>query len=256
MCPDSFPGTRIDPENAEKAMKTPSINTLIALLFSRLLLFALFQALLALALKSWNDSEKYWMLVATLGNVVSILWLYFLFKQEGGKYLPLFHFDTARWKKDLPLFLGLTVLLAILALVPNFALSMWLWGDPSDSYALLFRPVPNALSYVLLVAFPVTIALAELPTYFGYIMPRLKEKLGRKWLAIALPVFFLSIQHCCLPLIFDARFILYRGLMYLPFACLIGIVLWKRPRLLPYFVVLHGLMDMQAVIMLILEQHP
>ena len=146
---------------------------LIALLFSRLLLFALFQALLALVLKSWNESEKYWMLVATLGNVVSILWLYKLYRNEGGKYIRLFHFERSQWKRDLPLFLFLTVLLAIVALGPNHVLSMWLWGDLSHSYALLFRPVPDALTYVLLVAFPVTIALAELPTYFGYIMPRL-----------------------------------------------------------------------------------
>jgi len=236
-------------------MKTPSTILLIALLFSRLLLFGVLQALLALALKSWDDSERYWMLVATLGNVVSILWLYFLFKKEGGQYLLLFQFDKTRWKSDLPLFLGLMILLSMAALGPNYLLSMWLWEDPSYSYALLFRPFPNALAFVLLVAFPVTIALAELPTYFGYIMPGLEKKLGKKWLAVGLPVFFLSIQHCCLPLVFESRFILYRGLMYFPFALLLGIALWKRPRLLPYFVVLHGLMDMQAVVMLIIEQY-
>ncbi len=232
---------------------TLSTRKLIALLFSRLVLFGVFQALLALAINSWNDSESYWILVATLGNLVSILFLYLLFKREGGNYYNLFKFQKAYWKSDLPLFLGLTVLLGPIALGPNYFLSKWLWGDLTTSYEMLFRPMPDAIMYVLLVAFPVTIALAELPTYFGFIMPRLEKNLRYKWLAILLPVLFLSVQHCCLPLIFDVRFILFRGLMFLPFALLLGIAIWKQPRLLPYFIVLHGLMDMQTVIMLIVD---
>jgi membrane protease YdiL (CAAX protease family) len=103
-----------------------------------------------------------------------------------------------------------------------------------------------------LIAFPISIALAELATYYGYLMPRLKSVLKKKWLAVLLPVIFLSIQHCCLPLIFDVKFLLYRGLMYFPFALLIGLAINKRPKLLPYFVILHGLMDLQAIIMLII----
>lgn len=226
---------------------------LIVLLISRTLLFAFFQLLVALAIRSWHESEKYWMLVATLGNVVSILLLVLLFRREGKKYLSMFQFDKGKWKQDLPLFLGLTLLLGPMALGPNYLLSIWLYGNMTTPYELLFQPMPSAYTYTVLVAFPVTIALAELPTYFGYIMPRLGKGIRKKWLAVLLPAFFLSIQHCCLPLIFDTRFIIYRGLMFLPFALLIGIALWKRPGLLPYFVILHGLMDMQAVVMLILE---
>ena len=241
------------PTSSKYAYETVSNTRLIALLFSRVLLFAMFQAVIALALKSWHDSEGYWMLVATMGNLVSILLLYLLYKKEGMKYLLMFKFDTSHRKKDLPLFLGLSLLLVPIALIPNYLLSVWFWGELSYSYALLFRPLPIFINYILLIAFPLTIAFAELPTYFGYIMPRLEKSLGKKWLAMLLPVLFLSIQHCCLPLIFDAPFIIYRGLMFLPFALLIGLVLLKRPRLLPYFVVLHGVMDMQTVIMLIIE---
>jgi membrane protease YdiL (CAAX protease family) len=120
------------------------------------------------------------------------------------------------------------------------------------SYTLLFQAIPKGISFFLLIAFPISIALAELATYYGYLMPRLKSVLKKKWLAVLLPVIFLSIQHCCLPLIFDVKFLLYRGLMYFPFALLIGLAINKRPKLLPYFVILHGLMDLQAIIMLII----
>lgn len=235
-----------------KVFARPKLR-LIALLFSRMLLFAVFQAAIAVICNSWLESEKYWMLVATLGNLVSIYLLAILFKSEGKNYLTIFRIDKLTWKKDLTLFIVLFLLLIPLALAPNYFLSSWFWGDPIIPFKLLFQPIPDFVTYFLLAAFPLSIALAELATYFGYIMPRLEKEVKRKWLAILLPVIFLSVQHCCLPLVFDYKFILYRGLMYFPFALLIGISLWKRPRLLPYFAILHGLMDMQAVVMLIIE---
>ena len=229
-----------------------STKKLVALLCSRIILFAFFQTLIAVILTSWNESERYWMVVATLGNIVSIVLLVVLYKSERTNFRDLFAFDRSHWKKDLPLFLGLTLLIVPIAMGPNYLLSIWLWGDFSYSYELLFRPIPNIISYILLFAFPLTIAFAELPTYFGYIMPRLKRTCKNRWLAILIPVFFLSIQHCCLPLIFEFRFIVFRGLVFFPFALLLGITLSKRPRMLPYFMILHALMDMQTVIMLIL----
>lgn len=72
--------------------------TRIALLFSRIILFAIFQSIIALFCKSWSKSEKYWMLTATLGNVISIYLLTVLFKSEGKNYLPIFRFDKLNWK--------------------------------------------------------------------------------------------------------------------------------------------------------------
>jgi len=167
--------------------------------------------------------------------------------------LHIFRFDKQNWKRDATLFCFLFLLLIPLALAPNYFLSKCFWDDPNIPYRILFQPISNYWAYFLLIAFPVTIAFAELATYFGYIMPRLENVLEKNWLAVFLPVIFLSLQHCCLPLVFDTKFIIYRGLMYLPFALFIGIALRRRPRLLPYFVILHGLMDMQAVVMLILE---
>lgn len=234
-------------DNNKKAI---SKFELIALLFSRIVLFAVFQTIISLFCNSWHESERYWMLAATLGNIVSVYLLAVLFKREGKNYLHIFRFDKQNWKRDATLFCFLFLMLIPIALAPNYFLSKWLWDDPNIPYRILFQPISNYWAYFLLIAFPVTIAFAELATYFGYIMPRLENVLKKNWLAVFLPVLFLSLQHCCLPLVFDTKFIIYRGLMYLPFALFIGIALRRRPRLLPYFVILHGLMDMQAVVML------
>lgn len=222
---------------------------LLALLVSRLILFLLFQCLIAIVLRSWTRSEGYWLLTATLTNLVSIALLLHLYRSEGRSYLSLFRFDRLTYRKDVRVFILLALLIGPVAFAPNYLLSKWLWADVVIPYEMMFRPVESWLAIVLLFAFPVTIVLAELATYFGYIMPRLYERLGSKWLAVALPVLFLSLQHMTLPFIPDLRFFIYRGLVFLPFAALIGIALYKRPALFPYFAILHGVMDLGTAVM-------
>ncbi|MCU0460381.1 MAG: hypothetical protein MUE37_15000, partial [Bacteroidales bacterium] len=103
------------------------------------------------------------------------------------------------------------------------------------------------------ITFPVTIALAELATYFGYIMPRLRAGFKSGVPALLLPVLFLSLQHMTLPFIPDLTFILYRAVVFLPFALLIGIAIYRRPSLFPYFAILHGIMDFGTAVMFLIR---
>ncbi|MDZ7797801.1 MAG: hypothetical protein U5N56_12525 [Candidatus Marinimicrobia bacterium] len=212
-----------------------------------------FQALIALLLNSWGTSEKYWLLTATLTNIVSIALLFVLFKRDGNRYFNIFLFSRESIKKDLFIFFVLALVSVPLVFVPGYFLSMIIWGDPNVPTEMMFGPIEKWLVYILLVTFPVTIAFAELATYFGYIMPKLKEQLKRKWLAVFLPVLFLSIQHCTLPFIPDINFIIYRSLVFLPFALLIGISIYYRPSLFIYFAILHGIMDFGTALMFLIE---
>lgn len=235
-------------------MTTPGKHThemtrLMVLLVSRTALFLLFQGLIALLLHSWTRSEGYWLSTATLTNLVSITLLFILFRGEGKSYLSIFRFDRLTFRKDVRIFILLTLLCGPVVFGPNYLLSKWLWTDPSIPYEMMFRPLERWLAVVLLFAFPVTIVFAELATYFGYIMPRLAGRLEPKWLAVALPVLFLSLQHVTMPFIPDLKFMLYRGLVFLPFAALIGIAIYKRPTLFPWFAILHGVMDMGTAVM-------
>ncbi len=243
-------GSASSTASQDRARKLPQ---LLALLASRLFLFLLFQCLTALVLSSWMRSEGYWLLTATLTNLISIVLLFYLFRSEGRSYLSLFRFDRLTYKKDVRVFIMLALLAGPVAFVPNYLLSKWLWTDPAIPYEMMFRPMEGWLAIIMLVAFPVTITLAELATYFGYIMPRLMAGLRSKWLAVALPVLFLSLQHITLPFIPDLKFILYRGLVFLPFAALIGIALYKRPSLFPWFAILHGVMDLGTAVMFVVE---
>jgi hypothetical protein len=224
-----------------------------AVLVSRLFLFLLFQIIIALLAGSWPKSENYWLLSATLTNFVSIALLFFLFRREGINYLDIFRINRAAFRKDILIFAGITIISVPLVFAPGYLLSLFIWGDPNTPTEMMFNPIENWLVYILLIAFPVTISLSELATYFVYIMPRLKRRMKSNWMAVLLPVLFLSIQHCTLPLIPDINFIFYRALVFLPFALLIGISIYFRPSLFPYFAILHGLMDFGTALMFLIE---
>jgi ABC-type multidrug transport system permease subunit len=62
----------------------------------RLILFLFFQAIIALITRSWESSEKYWLLTATLTNLVSLATFFGyimpnLQKQLNTKWLSLQH---------------------------------------------------------------------------------------------------------------------------------------------------------------------
>jgi hypothetical protein len=236
--------------NLKTTMNSKTLPS-IFLLPSRLLLFLVSQLCIALLLSSFEQSANYLILSASMTNILSIFALIYVFKLEGLRFFDLFRFDKTSLKKDILLFLGITLVCGPIVFLPNYYLSIWLWGDSAIPFNMMFKPISLPLVYVLLILFPITIALGELATYFGYIMPVLKEHLKRKWLAVLFPVLFLSAQHCTLPFIPDLKFLLYRLLMYFPFACLIGITLYKRPRLFPYFAIMHGLLDFGTVIVLL-----
>jgi len=225
------------------------------MLFSRLFLFVFFQVLIALLLFSWIESEKYWLLTATLTNIVSIVLLIILLKKEKTKYFALFCFSKKQWGKDFIISFCIALISMPVILIPSLSLSQLFWGNTSYYHQVLFQPIPVYIIYFLLIAFPVTICFAELTTYFGYVMPRLESNFKLKWIAFLLPVVFLSIQNCAIPLVFEAKFIAFRGLMYLPYSLLLGIALYKRPTLLPYLAILYGLIYALPVITLLTNKY-
>jgi hypothetical protein len=137
-----------------------------------------------------------------------------------------------------------------IAFFPNILLGNWLFGDVAKTSAILFQPLP-AWAVLLNLPFPLTIALAELPIYYGYVMPRLEALSGRTWLAVGLAFLWHAEQHVALPLVFDWRFILWRFGMFLPFALLVALALRWRPRLMPYMMVGHCLIDMTVAVMVL-----
>jgi len=223
------------------------------MLISRSVLFLLFQALIALILattgtaSAWDESARWWTFIAFLANFASIYLLVRLFNAEGKRFFEVFRFSRATLKSDLLWFFIVSLIGMPIAAAPRDPLAVAIFGDSMTATNMLFRPLP-VWAFVLSFLFPLTIAFAELPTYFGYCMPRLEAQLKNGWVAWLIASFFLAAQHMFLPLILDGGYLLWRFGMFLPFALFTGLVLKLRPSLLPYFVIVHALMDVTTVL--------
>lgn len=227
------------------------------MLFSRSILFIIAQALIALVLATtgtngaWNEAARWWIFFPIFANIGSILLLIYVLRAEGKRYLDLLRFNRTSVKTDLIWFFASGVIGLPIAAAPMYILGSAIFGDRMIPVYMLFRPVPS-WALVVGLLFPLTIAFAELPTYFGYAMPRLfskgeSETRPYAWLAFLVASLFLSLQHIFLPFYADWNYILWRGLMYLPFALYAGLMVKLRPNLLPYFAIVHALMDVSVL---------
>ena len=220
------------------------------MLAARAVLFFLFQLVIAIILaisgspNAFMASSKWWPVSVFLTNLVCVILLDRLYKREGLRFWDIFCINKATVKSDLIALLLLFPVIGALGFFPNLFLGKYLFGDSLLALIMYIQPLPLWGTIVAVLLFPVTQGLAELPTYFGYVMPRLESQTGRSWLAVGMAGFFLSIQHVFAPLIMDYRFIAWRALMFLPFAIATGMILRWRPRLLPYMALLHILMDL------------
>jgi hypothetical protein len=219
------------------------------MLFSRTVLFAVWQSAFALGFRlagstrPWAASVPWWLLTASLGNITNIGLLAWLARGEGFRLSQIFRFELSTWKVDVPLVIAATVVAAPLGYFPNPLLARALFGSPSAVIPMLFQPLPEWAIRVAAVVFPVTIALSELPNYYGYVLPRLKTLTRAGWQIVILVGVSHALQHITLPLLFDVRFMLWRFGMFLPFALFVASVINWRPSLLPYLMVVHFLLD-------------
>ena len=219
------------------------------MLLSRSILFLSFQAFFALMLwmagkyTTWMDAARWWPVGVFLTNLVCVFLLAAMYKQEGKRFSDVFRINKSTIKSDLLALVLIFPIVGALGFFPNLLLGRWLFGDSQVALRMFIQPLPLWATIVAVFLFPITQGLAELPTYFAFSMPRIESQTGKSWLAVGLAGFFLSLQHVFIPLIFDSRFILWRGLMFLPFALALGIQIKWRPRLLPYMAFIHILMD-------------
>jgi hypothetical protein len=229
----------------------------VLVLFHRTMFFLLWQAVIAACYAllgepaPWRASVGWWPVTVTLTNLVSLGLLRFLANREGLRYGQLIGADFKReyLGRDLLILLGLLPVSGLVAMVPNLGLAHLLFGDAQAPVAMFVQPLPRFVALATLFAFPITIALVELPTYFAYVMPRLTTRWSGSWWAVAISAILLGVQHVTLPFIPDLRFILWRVAMFIPFALLLGMMIRWRPRLLPYLMVIHGMIDFPVAYM-------
>lgn len=238
---------------ARVAGGTIAPRTVWLMLGARPALFLASQALFALALlilgdpTPWRSAADMWLTSIVLGEAVNVWLLVTLLRREGLRYRDIFNFSRVDVRGDVLWFVGALLVTALVAGAPNILLGMALWGDPQVGADLSFRAVPVWMAWFSLVVFPLIHGATELPTYFGYVMPRLQEVTGRRsmWIVAGL---VLAAQHVVLPLLFDWRFFVWRLLMFIPFALWVAFVTDRRPTILGYLAIGHVFLDLSLPI--------
>ncbi len=222
------------------------------MLVIRSFLFLLVQSLIALVFffggtsEPWKESAAWWPFSIIFTDLVCLKLLISLYRQAGKSFWDVFRIRRQFLKKDLKFMFVFLMIAGPLGYLPNILSANWLFGDPQIALNLFVRPLPFWAVISSIALFPLLQGLVEIPTYMLYAMPHLEAQGVRPWLAVSLASFFLSAQHIFAPFLPDVRFILYRLVMFLPFAILIALVMRTRPRLMPYMAVIHILMDMSV----------
>ncbi len=226
----------------------------------RTILFLAAQVLIALSLlvflgiSDWQASAVWWPMAVLLTDIVCLFLLIRWYKKEGLNFFSEFRISREYFWKDLGVVLLSLIVGGPLSVLPNILLSSWLFGDPQAALAWFVGAIPLWAVIVSGMLFPLGQAVTEIPMYMRFIAPRLEPKSStgygmKPWLAVGLASLFLSLQHITAPLIFDLQFIIWRALMYLPFAIYVGILIHWRPRLLPFICIIHWLMNLSFVFM-------
>lgn len=236
-------------------MKCNDLRKPLLMLVIRSLLFLLFQVLIALTFffkgssAAWNDSAAWWPIAITLTDLVCLGFLVLFYQQEGKNFWAVFHIQRQSMKSDLLFMLGFLLIGGLVGYLPNIMSAKWLFGDPQIALNMLVRPLPAWAAITGVVLFPLLQGLVEITTYMLYAMPRLEAGGLRPWISVGLASFWLSAQHIFAPFVLDGHFIVYRLVMFLPFAILLAVVMRVRPRIMPYMAVMHVLMDLSVAVM-------
>jgi len=197
-------------------------------------------------------SAAWWLWFVTAANVACLALMMRFGRLEGLRLRDIFFASRSTWRGDLVWAMIALVGTAVLAMLPGMLLAGALWGDANYPNSLLFQALPLVAVYPLFVLMPVTQALAELPTYWGYVAPRLRASGMGRWLVIGVVGAVLSVQHMFFAFQLDWRYDLWLALKFLPFALWTGFIVDRRPTTLPYLMGLHFALDASLPLLLLL----
>lgn len=197
-------------------------------------------------------SAAWWLWFVTAANIACVILMHRFGRAEGLRLRDVYYVRGSTWRGDLLWALVALVGVAVFALLPGTWLAGALWRDPNYPNSLLFQPLPLLAVYPLFVLMPITQALAELPTYWGYVAPRLRASGIGRWLVIGIVGALLSLQHMFFAFQLDWRYDLWLAVKFLPFALWTGFIVDRRPTTLPYLMGLHLALDSSLPVLLLL----
>ena len=188
----------------------------------------------------WWASAAWWPIAAIVANLAGFA---LLRARATAERMPLRRlvWGDGLQRRDAAGFAATLPLVGLAALLAPWAWGVAVWGDPGVGLAVLASQLPAWVATVVLVAYPASMAVVDLPTY-AYARSRVR---GGALATIAIGV-ALGVQQVALPFLPAWTFVEWRALMWVPYGlAVVGLLAW-RPRWLPWLAVTHGLVHAVA----------
>ncbi len=120
------------------------------------------------------------------------------------------------------------------------------YGVTPYAAPMMIAPIPLVLAIINIFILPVTTAFAEDGLYLGCGVNQIKNK----YLAIIVPALFFAIQHSFIPTLFDARYIVYRFITFLPLTLILCWYYHKKRNPIPIMIG-HAIIDFATVMQIL-----
>jgi hypothetical protein len=188
--------------------------------------------------QSLEQASRWWSIICTVCNIITIVLLMTICKREGTTYRKLIGYQKDEGN------LKYTLLIVVLMLILGMG-GMYEFGFAIYGYVpvTMVQPIPIWLAAINVILLPLTIVFAELPLYFGYALNGIEKATGSKILSIMYPMFFYALQHSFIPLLTDWKHILFRFLSFLPLMFVLGVIYYKKRNLVPLMIG-HAVLDL------------
>lgn len=187
-----------------------------------------------------EESSRWWSIICTVCNIITIILLMTICKSERITYKKLI--TNQRGQDSLRYILFIVMLMIVLGMG-----GMYGFGFMIYSYVpiTMIQPIPVWLAIINAILLPLTTVFAELPLYFGYSLNGIEKITGNKTLSILYPMFFYALQHSFIPLLYDWKHILFRFMSFLPLMLVLGIIYDKKRKLRPLMIG-HAILDLET----------
>lgn len=196
--------------------------------------------------QSLEQASKWWSIICTVCNIITIVVLILICKSEGYTYKNLIGYQNGQG--NLKYTLLIVVLMLLLGMGGMYGFGFIIYGYVPVT---MVQPIPVWFALINVILLPLTVVFAELPLYFGYALNGIEKITGNRLLSIAYPMFFYALQHSFIPLLYDWKHILFRFLSFLPLMFVLGVIYYKKRKLQPLMIG-HAMLDLATGVQILM----